>query len=141
MMICWYCHWGWPKPVREIYDRAESEIDAILDDLWLAGEGDGLSPEYLSAIRTAECGEHALKFGPAHVVWEDENWGCARSCMKDCGAPGFSDWPPAILDVVRRSLRELMALPAEVRNVEPKDYDGEHPENFPPPAGMEMVRR
>jgi len=22
MGICWYCHWGWAKPVADIYDEA-----------------------------------------------------------------------------------------------------------------------
>ena len=32
----------------------------------------------------------------------------------------------------------LLKLPESVLKAEPADYDGEHPENYPPPAGMEM---
>lgn len=24
-MICWYCYWGWPKPVADIYDAHGGE--------------------------------------------------------------------------------------------------------------------
>src|SRR3990170_4665508 len=26
MGICWYCYWGWPKPVAEIYQSALREL-------------------------------------------------------------------------------------------------------------------
>lgn len=114
-MICWYCHWGWPKPISDIYRRY-----------------------------VAIAGESAMDYGPAHVVWADENWDCAQSCLD-----GFDDdvarWnggrhSAGELEAVRASLRELVALPVEILNAEPEDYDGEHPERFPPPRDMEMVR-
>ena len=43
------------------------------------------------------------------------------------------------LEVVRKSLIELVALPDKFKH-EPPDYDDEHPENFPPPANWVMVR-
>ena len=45
MGLCYYCHWGWPKPIADIYDK------------------------YLEIA-----GSSAMHFGPAHVVWEDENF-------------------------------------------------------------------
>ena len=130
-MLCWYCYWGWPRAVRDIYDRAERDIDAILANAAARADGDWPEPQ---------SGMHALHFGPAHVVWEDENWDCAEGCLKDCDDPQWSGWVPGVLDVVRRSLRELDALPEAARDVEPADYDGLHPEDYPPPGGVEMVR-
>lgn len=104
MSYCWYCHWGWAKPVAEIYKRA-------LDDL-----GGDSTP---------------LHYGPAHVVWDDENFDLAQGCLDDFekyGA-GFSERELAI---VRRSLEELASLPMEERDIWPDDYDGIHPENYPP---------
>ena len=46
-MTCWWCHWGWPKPIADIYDDCVERLG-----------GD----------------EGPLLWGPAHVVWADENW-------------------------------------------------------------------
>lgn len=113
MGICWYCHWGWPKVVADIYDKALSDL----------GEYD--SP---------------LHYGPAHIVWEDENFDSAEWCLEHfdeyTGDHSIKD-----LVIVRRSLEELAAVPVDDRCVEPDDYDGEHPELFPPPKDVEMVHR
>lgn len=113
MGICWYCYWGWAKPVAEIYKRA-------LEDL-----GGNDSP---------------LCSGPGHIVWSDENFDGAEWCLEH-----FDDYRTGYhsddeLAIVRRSLKELAKLPLSVRCVEPEDYDDEHPELFPPPDGIEMVR-
>ena len=47
MGMCWWCHWGWPKPIHDIYDKALAALD-----------GD----------------ESPLLYGPAHVVWVHEIW-------------------------------------------------------------------
>lgn len=112
MGICWYCHWGWPKPVAEIYQRALRDLDG--DD----------SP---------------LQFGPAHIVWSDENFDSAEWCLENF-EQYKGDYSEESLLVVRRSLEELAALPLEVRCAEPDDYDDEHPQMYPPPSGMEMVK-
>lgn len=110
-MICWYCHWGWPKAVADIYLKAKGELGF----------------------------ENALHYGPAHVVWEDENFDRAEWCLEN-----FEKYSGELSEkeaaVVRRSLEELAALPLSERCVEPEDYDGEAPENFPPRAGLVMLR-
>ena len=116
--ICWYCYWGWPKPIADIYLRAKDDIDAIA---WSDGE-------------------HALKYGPAHIVWADENWDSAEWCLKECDSTSFGDWNTATLEIVRRSLRELAELPEDIRESQPAEYDGEHPEKYPPRDGLEMVK-
>ncbi len=80
-----------------------------------------------------------LLYGPAHVVWADENFDFAPWCLKsfDQHRGDFSDEELAI---VKRSLEQLAALPAEAWDVEPEAYGGEHPENFPPPTNVKMVR-
>jgi hypothetical protein len=114
MGICWYCHWGWPKPIADIYDAA---IDQM--------EGD----------------ESLMLYGPAHVVWADENWGSAQFCLDHFEERRHDDYSDADHEIVRESLRKLIALPDNVIFAEPEDYDGEHPESYPPPIGMEMVLR
>lgn len=112
MSICWFCHWGWPKAIHDIYVRALVDLD-----------GD-------SAI---------LAFtGGAHIVWEDENFdrGSIQWCI-DNGVPDSSDTPEEKA-IVLRSLQELLALPDDVLDCVPDNYDGEHPENYPPPASLEM---
>lgn len=108
--ICWWCYWGWPKQIRDIYDRG-----------------------------VAVAGEMAMDYGPAHVVWSDENWDCAPGCLKDCDDPRYDEWPLEDLEAVRCSLRELIALPPELKEA-PAGYDGRHPERFPPPASWVMVK-
>ena len=110
--MCWYCYWGWLKPVADIYDKA-------LNDL-----GDYDSP---------------LHFGPAHIVWEDENFDSAEWCLKHF-EKYRGDHSATDLAIVKRSLEELAALPLSVRCIKPEDYDDEHPELFPPPDGIEMIK-
>jgi hypothetical protein len=114
MGICWHCHWGWPKAVADIYDRACKDL----------GDEDG----------------HALHYGPGHVVWDDENWHSAEWCLEhfDEYAKDLSESEKVI---VRRSLQELSEIPLEERDLEPEDYDDEHPEHYPPPLGAVLVRR
>ena len=111
-MICWYCHWGWPKPVADIYKKALSDLDGYSDP---------------------------LHFGPAHIVWEDENFNLAELCLEH-----FDEWAGDYseqeLGIVKRSLEELNKLPMNIKEVEPEDYDGEHPELYPPQSGVVMVR-
>lgn len=104
MGICWYCHWGWSKPVAEIYKRA-----------------------------LAEAGEEAMHYGPAHIVWDDENFerDHVQWCLDHFDEHRF-DHSPDDLVAVRRSLQELLALPDEVLSPEPAEYDNEHPEQYPP---------
>jgi len=104
MGICWYCYWGWPKAIKDIYDKAIEKLD-----------GD----------------ENPLHFGPSHIVWEDENFDSAQWCLDnfDKHSDNLSDEDKA---VVRWSLEQLL-LPDNVINSEPEDYDDEHPENYPPP--------
>ena len=111
-MICWYCHWGWPKPVAEIYEKALKKL------------GGHDSP---------------LLFGPAHIVWEDENFDCVDQCLKDF-EENKGDYSDKELEIVRQSLEELKELPLCIRCIEPEDYDGEYPNQFPPPNGIEMVK-
>ena len=113
MGICWSCHWGWPKPVADIYHEALADLD-----------GDN-SPLY---------------YGPGHIVWADENFDSAEWCLEH-----FDEYKgensESGLAIVKRSLEELAKLPLSVRCAEPEDYDDEHPELFPPPEGMKMVKR
>lgn len=129
MEECWYCHWGWAAEVWQIYARAKADIDALGADVG---------------------GERAMHFGPAHVVWEDENWDSTAFCIGECDEwlagrlPNHAyagQFTPEVLAIIRRSLVELAALPEAVREPCPAGYDGERPERFPPPAGMTMVKR
>ena len=73
----------WSDKVKEIYKKA-------LDDL----SGD-IFP---------------LHFGPAHVVWEDDNLDFAQSCLDDFDEfrGDYKDWQ---LEIVRGSLVELADIP------------------------------
>lgn len=111
-MICWSCYWGWPRPVAEIYLRALAELDG---------------------------NEIPLLSGPAHIVWEDENFDSAEWCLENFDTYKC-DYEENKLNVVRRSLEELAKLPIEVRCIEPHDYDGANPQNFPPSADVVKVK-
>jgi hypothetical protein len=113
-MSCWFCYWGWPKPIADIYDRY---------------------------IDTA--GHAAMHYGPAHVVWDDENFDCAEVCLEDFAKHSDDRHTPDELAAVRRSLEALAALPMELREWPEAYANDDHgsPADYPPPAGMVMVRR
>ncbi len=109
MGICWYCYWGWAKPVADIYDEALRRLDGYM------------SP---------------LHFGPSHIVWEDENFDCAELCLKDFNEYDNNNYSPEELAIVRWSLEELAKLPEDIRCIEPDDYDDENPQLFPPKVAV-----
>lgn len=114
MSTCWYCHWGWAKAVQAIYDEFVEEL------------GDN----------------NAMHYGPAHIVWEDENFDddSIRHCLAhEWSADAYPHCSQEEFAVVRRSLEKLMTVPESVRCCEPEEYDGEHPDRFPP-VGVEMAR-
>jgi len=116
-MICYYCYWGWPKPVSEVYMAALSKLDGY---------------------------EDPLHFGPSHIVWSDENFddGSIKFCMDQVTKHrrDFDNYSDDELAVVRESLLQLSAIPEAIRDYCPDDYDDEHPENFPPTIEMVKVR-
>jgi len=111
-MICYWCHWGWPKPIRDIYGQALAKLGG--DDHW-------------------------LHYGPGHIVWADENWDSAQWCL-DHFDEYVRDMTEHEKAVVRESLELLLAVPDEYKS-EPDDYDEENPQNFPPPAHWQCKPR
>src|SRR3990167_11306752 len=99
MGTCWYCYWGWPKTVADIYDRA------LID---LGGN------------------ESPLKYGPSHIVWSDENFDSAEWCLENF-EKYVGDYSDKELDIVRRSLVELSDVPINTRDIWPSEYDDENP--------------
>ncbi len=116
MGVCWWCVWGWPKPIQDIYDKYKQEL------------GD----------------DTALLYGPAHIVWADENWDSVDWCLEnfDTWVKDWNDnqYQTDELEIVRKSLIELKALPDELKQ-EPDgfDYDESDPNDFPPPNDWVMV--
>ncbi len=111
MGICWWCHWGWPKPIRDIYDKALQQLEG---------------------------NESPLHYGPAHIVWEDENWDSAQWCL-DHFDEFRGDHSEEDLAIVRWSLEELLKVDKKF-TLKPDDYDDENPQNYPPPSDWVMVR-
>ena len=113
MGICWYCYWGWAKPVAEIYKEALRKLN-----------------DY----------ESPLHYSASHIVWEDDNFGdhsitwCLEHFEEYKG-----DYTEQELEIVKWSLNELLKIPEDVRCPEPEDYDDEHPELYPPKTEMEKV--
>jgi hypothetical protein len=113
MGICWWCYWGWPKPVAEIYKKALDRLDGY---------------------------ESPLHYGPSHVVWADENWDLTQECLGDFDKQAARlDYTPEEMQIVKESLEELAALPESAWDIIPEDYDGEHPALYPPADGIETV--
>ena len=116
MGVCWWCVWGWPKPIQDIYDKYKQELG---DDV-------------------------ALLYGPAHIVWADENWDSVDWCLEnfDTWVKDWNDnqYQTDELEIVRKSLLELKSLPDEFKE-EPAgfDFDESDPNDFPPPDDWVMV--
>lgn len=104
-MICWYCHWGWPKKVADIYLEAVKRLDGNSD---------------------------CLHYGPSHIVWEDENFHSAQDCLDNfdelLNGLGYSDHQ---IEVIKWSLVELSKL-SPVDYEYPEGYDDENPYLYPP---------
>lgn len=113
MCICWYCHWGWSKPVANIYKEAVKKLNG---------------------------NEHALHYGGAHIVWEDENFEThhIQWCLDT-----FEEHSKKLTlkekTVVKWSLEEMLKLPEDIRCIEPDDYDDMNPENYPPKCETEKI--
>ncbi len=108
-MICWYCYWGWPQQIVDIYNR------------------------YIDIA-----GESAMHYGAAHIVWDDENF--EREHIQEC-LDTFEQWKREDStdeenEAVRQSLLNMLKLDDSILEAEPKDYDGIHPENYPPTMPM-----
>jgi hypothetical protein len=111
MAICWYCYWGWPAQVTEIYRRG---------------------------IHYA--GFDAMHYGPGHIVWEDENFD-DESIQWCLAQENRYELDPYDFEKVQDSLRELLAVPVHIRCCCPADYDGEHPENYPPDPALNYLSK
>ena len=117
MSTCWHCHFGWPKPVADIYDR-------------------------YGAI----AGDSAMHYGAAHIVWDDENFNreSVQWCLDHFEEYKRDDCTDSENEAVRDSLKALLELPDDVLEIAEAYYDAADDvpiETFAPPAGMEMVRR
>jgi hypothetical protein len=117
MGLCWYCYWGWPKQVADIYEKHLAMLNG--DDM-------------------------PMKYGPAHIVWSDENFGdssincCLGWCEeKDKESPESRESTA----IVRASLNELLVVPASIRECDPRENDEDDPALFPTPDGLIMVRK
>lgn len=102
--MCWYCTYGWPESVADIYDKYAP----------IAGA--------------------AMHWGPSHVVWEDENFGDdnVKWCLAECKLRKPEDldrFSEAELASVQASLEEMLAIPESVRHPAPEDE-----ETPPPPG-------
>lgn len=109
---CWYCVHGWPAEVRSIYDRY-----------------------------VVIAGWRAMNYGPAHIVWSDENFDhdSIRWCIEHFGE--FDDDLSEEQRVaVRSSLDELLALPESTLCPIPEEFDpDDDPADWPPAPGFRMA--
>jgi len=114
--MCWYCHWGVPKPVADIYSKALNQLD------------DYDSP---------------LLYGPSHVVWDDFNLDDRniKRCIEYCDQYEGGNYTKDELVIVKQSLEELLKIPESERDIDPSVYDEDNiPYNkLPPPLNVEMV--
>lgn len=118
MGLCWYCYWGWPKPVADIYDKAIGMLEKIDKD------------------------ESVLDYGPGHIVWADENFAHAEWCLEHF-EEYKRDYSKEELEIAKMALVQLSKIPLNIRDPEPKEYsesDETHPEDYPPPMGIEFVK-
>ena len=76
-----------------------------------------------------------MLYGPAHVVWADENWECAQRILDTFDTFAEQDmFSPQQLSVVRESLERLAALP-DIFKFIPDEWHT-HPDIHPPPKSF-----
>lgn len=119
-MICWYCYWGWPKAVANIYDaNGGPDLDYGPGHVVWADENfDDESIEFC----LKECDEWAARPFPDDGSNSDQ----------------FR------LAIARQSLVELLGVPESVRVPRPDYFELEietSPEIYPPPPDFPMVKR
>ena len=111
--MCWYCRWGVPVAVADIYYIAEKKL--------------------------GETFPMAMHYGPAHIVWDDNN--LSDENIKWC-IEHFDEYkhgyPESELEVVMWSLKELLKIPEKERDIAPEDDEGCHLMDIPPT--VETVR-
>ena len=75
-----------------------------------------------------------MHYGPAHSVWEDENFEreSVEWCLDHFEEDMREDAIPEEYAAVRQSLVALLFLPDNVLTPCPEDYDNERPEQYPP---------
>jgi hypothetical protein len=110
MCVCWHCYWGWPDAIASIFEKYAERL-----------------------------GEDELHFGRGHIVWSDENFDdhSIEFCLNEATPNPGHEWSD---DEIVASLRELLLVPAEMREV-PEGYDDENPKDFPPPAEWKVRKR
>jgi len=81
----------WPPAVWAIYERHCRAIDQL-----------GFN------------GELEMGYGPAHLVWDDENWRCIQFCLDECEGWTRREVSAEVLAIVRQSLLDLLQLGPEV---------------------------
>lgn len=95
----------WAEPVKTIYREAVAE---------LGGNEDAID---------------AIHFGPGHIAWADGNFDdhsvdvCLGECDRTDPDAYWLKRGPAVLDVNRRALVQLKAIPEEVRDCDPYEED------------------
>ena len=79
--------WGWAEPVADIYNTAVEKLGG---------------------------NETPLHDGPAHIVWDDDNFDCVDWCLENFDE-FKGDNSEEDLAVVRWSLEELRKIPLDER--------------------------
>ena len=117
MVSSWFCFWGWPRPVADIYVRAVRKLN-----------GDS----------------YALRYGPSKMVWEGGHFSQAKLCLECWDVRSWGGLTESELEVVRTSLEELTQVDPDLL-VPPKDYCGRPrsvsaPALYPPRPDVTYVR-
>lgn len=93
---------------------------------------------YKEALKRLDGNSDPLHYGPAHVVWADENFDCAELSLEkfDQRADDLTDKEKV---VVRWSLEQLAKIPLSERDPAQDGWHNANAPNHPPPEGMEMI--
>ena len=150
---CWWSHWGWPKPIHEIYQTAIERLMQIavpeenLGPLLLAGV---LKPGQAKDVELAERDQflrehvaHAcLQAGAAYMTW-----GCLCFHLDwfelqgfDAAAKRQTWFTVAQHDAVKQSLLDMQKVPTKFKSV-PGQYTGTGAASHEPPSDWEMVKQ
>ena len=104
------------KTYYEFCTKIKTELKPVMDgfDGVMAAVKQEFRNIYDEAAKRLDGDTEPLDYGPAHIVWDDDNYDSAEYCLQTFDEMQYK-YTPEQLAVVRWSLQELAKIPIGIR--------------------------